>query len=198
MHRPKRWNVCEPHPAAAELADRLKVSPVVAQVLLNRGIADPDACQDFLRPSLKCLHDPAGIPGLARAAERIARAIRDGERIVIYGDYDVDGITATAILWHACRALDGRADFYIPHRIDEGYGLNAEAIAQLCNDGAQLIVTVDCGVTAIEQARIAKDRGVDLIVTDHHEWREGKDEGGRMKDEANHASLHPSSFILHP
>ena len=172
MHRPKRWNLAPPHPAAAELAGRLKTSPVVAQVLLNRGVGDADACQDFLRPSLKCLHDPAGIPGLARAAERIARAIRDGERIVIYGDYDVDGITATAILWHACRALGGRADFYIPHRIDEGYGLNADAIAQLCADGANLIITVDCGVTAIEQTKIARDRGVDLIVTDHHEWKE--------------------------
>ena len=172
MHRPKRWNLAPPHPTAAELAGRLKTSPVVAQVLLNRGVGDAEACQDFLRPSLKCLHDPAGIPGLTRAAERIARAVRDGERIVIYGDYDVDGITATAILWHAVRTLGGRAEFYIPHRIEEGYGLNAEAIAQLCDGGANLIVTVDCGVTAIEQARVARDRGVDLIVTDHHEWRE--------------------------
>src|SRR5688572_15975123 len=180
MHRPKRWNLQEPaDPAAAEeLAARLKVSRLVAQILVNRGVTDAQACLDFLRPSLKCLHDPAGIPGLTRAAERIAKAIRDGERIVIYGDYDVDGITATAILWHAVRTLGGKADYYIPHRIDEGYGLNAEAIAQLCNDGAQLILTVDCGVTAVEPARVARDRGVDLIVTDHHEWREAKDEGG--------------------
>ena len=173
MHRPKRWNLLECDPAAAdELAARLKVSPIVARILLQRGVSEPQACHDFLRPSLKCLHDPAGIPGLARAAERVARAIRDGERIVIYGDYDVDGITATAILWHAVRTLGGRAEFYIPHRIEEGYGLNAEAIAQLCNDGAKLIVTVDCGVTAIEPARVARERGVDLIITDHHEWRE--------------------------
>jgi single-stranded-DNA-specific exonuclease len=198
MHRPKRWNLAPPRPAdAAELAARLKTSPVVAQVLLNRGISDPDACQDFLRPSLKCLHDPAGIPGLTRAAERIARAVRDGERIVIYGDYDVDGITATAILWHACRALGGRAEFYIPHRVEEGYGLNADAIAQLCAEGANLIVTVDCGVTAIEQAAVARDRGVDLIVTDHHEWREGEHEDGGSRMEDGASGVIPSS-ILHP
>ncbi len=172
MHRPKRWNFPEADAAAAEeLAGRLKISPVVAQVMLNRGLSDPQACSDFLRPSLKCLHDPAGIPGLTRAAERIARAIKDGERIVIYGDYDVDGITATAILWHAVRVLGGKADFYIPHRVDEGYGLNADAIAQLCDEGAKLILTVDCGVTAIEPAKIARARGVDLIITDHHEWK---------------------------
>src|SRR3954470_6738959 len=149
MHRPKRWNIDpQDDAAAAELAARLKTSRLVAQLLLNRGLREPPECQDFLQPSLKCLHDPAGIPGLTKGSDRIARAIRDGERVVIYGDYDVDGITATAILWHAVRVLGGSADFYIPHRIDEGYGLNAEAIGQLCQHGAQLIVTVDCGVTA--------------------------------------------------
>src|SRR5688500_4843310 len=110
MHRPKRWNLLESDPAAAqELAARLKVSPIVARILLQRWVGDADACREFLQPSLKCLHDPATIPGLPRGAERIAKAIRDGERIVIYGDYDVDGITATAILWHAVRALGGKA-----------------------------------------------------------------------------------------
>src|SRR5687768_11331730 len=118
MHHPKRWNLPEPRPAAQELAARLKTSRLVAQILLNRGISEVQQCQDFLRPSLKCLHDPEAIPGLTRAADRIARAIRDNQRIVLYGDYDVDGITATAILWHAIRTLGGRADFYIPHRID--------------------------------------------------------------------------------
>jgi single-stranded-DNA-specific exonuclease len=172
MHRPKRWNIAPPHQAADELAGRLKASPLLAQVLLNRGISDPAECAAFLRPSLKHLHEPFAIANLRKAAERIARAIRDQEKIVIYGDYDVDGITATAILWHAITLLGGSPDFYIPHRIEEGYGLNAEAIAQICEQGAKLIITVDCGVTAIEQARVACDRGVDLIITDHHEWKE--------------------------
>ena len=172
MYRPRRWNLAPPDAAAAaELAGRLKTSPLIAQILLNRGLREPDECQGFLRPTLKCLHDPALMPGLSKAADRVARAVRDGERIVIYGDYDVDGITATAILWHAIRILGGRAEFYIPHRIEEGYGLNSEAVTQLCNDGANLIITVDCGVTAVEQAKVAAERGVDLIVTDHHEWR---------------------------
>src|SRR3954469_13394442 len=131
MHRPKRWIIAPPHERAAELADRLKTSPVIAQVLLNRGINEPDACLKFLRPSLKCLYDPAAIPNLPKAAQRIARAIAEKQKIVIYGDYDVDGITATAILWHAIHQLGGEVDFYIPHRIDEGYGLNASALTDL-------------------------------------------------------------------
>ena len=174
MYRPtaRRWTVAPADPSAAsDLAARLKTSPLLAQVLLNRGLRGPDACGDFLRPSLRCLHDPFLIPNLQRAAERVARAVRDGERIVIYGDYDVDGITATSILWHAIRALGGVVDFYIPHRIEEGYGLNAEAVAQVCEQGARLIISVDCGVTAVEQVKVACERGVDVIVTDHHEWR---------------------------
>ncbi len=129
---PKRWNVAPPHPAAPDLALRLKTSPLIAQVLLNRSLSDPDDCQAFLRPTLNHLHRPEQLAGLTRSAERIARAIRDGEKIVIYGDYDVDGITATAILWHAIRTLGGAADYYVPHRIDEGYGLNTQAILALC------------------------------------------------------------------
>jgi single-stranded-DNA-specific exonuclease len=186
MHRPKRWSIADPDPRAAELAARLKTSPLLAQVLLNRGVAEPQACQDFLRPSLKGLADPALIPNLRTAADRVARAIRDREKVVVYGDYDVDGITATAILWHAIRTLGGEVDYYIPHRIDEGYGLNAEALGQICDEGAKVIISVDCGITAVEQAKVPCARGVDLIVTDHHEWhtrstgdqsREGEEHG---------------------
>jgi single-stranded-DNA-specific exonuclease len=139
-------------------------------MLLNRGIDQVDDCLSFLRPSLKCLHEPNLIAGMAQAAERVARAIRDGEKIVIYGDYDVDGIAGVAILWHAIRTLGGRAHYYIPHRLEEGYGLNSEAVEQICNEGARLIITVDCGITAVGPARIARERGVDLIVTDHHDF----------------------------
>jgi len=170
MQPNKRWTVPPPHPQVHELAARLKVSTLTAQVLLNRGISEPQQCEEFLRPSLKLLHDPALMHGLTRAADRIARAIRDREKIVIYGDYDVDGITATSILWHAIRVLGGEAQSYIPHRIDEGYGLNPEAINELIDNGSQLIISVDCGVTATSSAQAAADRNVDLIITDHHEW----------------------------
>src|ERR1700680_1608991 len=128
MHRSKRWHIEPASPAAADLASRLKISPLVAQILLNRGISQPEAAQEFLSPSLKLLADPQLLPGLPAASQRIAKAIRDREKIVIYGDYDVDGITATAILWHAMTLLGGVVDTYIPHRIDEGYGLGADAL----------------------------------------------------------------------
>ena len=170
MYRPKRWAMESASEAAAELAARLKVSPIVGQILINRGITSFEDAQAFLRPSLLSLADPALIPGLPAAAQRIARAIRDREKIVVYGDYDVDGITATSILWHAITLLGGIVDSYIPHRLEEGYGLNGEAISQIISVGAKLIVTVDCGITAIEPAKIAREHGVDLIITDHHEW----------------------------
>src|SRR6266496_2185238 len=172
MNRPKRWILAAPNACADALAARLKTSPVIAQILLNRGINEAEDCFRFLQPSLKCLHDPALIPNLRKAATRVADAIRDKQKIVIYGDYDVDGITATTILWHAIRCLGGEVEYYIPHRIDEGYGLNATALGEIIDRGAQLIVSVDCGVTAIEQVKIATQRGVDLIITDHHEWHD--------------------------
>jgi single-stranded-DNA-specific exonuclease len=203
MHRPKRWNLALPDSAAQEIAGRLKTSPLVAQILLNRGIREPQDCQDFLRPSLKCLHDPFLMPGLRKAGERIAQAIRDKQKIVIYGDYDVDGITATSILWHAIKVLGGSVEFYIPHRIDEGYGLNADALKQLCEAGAKLIITVDCGITAIEPAKVAREHGVDLIITDHHEWHEDIAEC-RMPNADSSATFAPTPHlpdcyaIVHP
>jgi single-stranded-DNA-specific exonuclease len=198
MYRPKRWNLATPNPDTAILAQRLKTSPLIAQVLLNRGISDPGDCENFLRPTLRCLYDPALIPNLTLAAERIAKAIRDQEKIVVYGDYDVDGITATAILWHAIRQLGGVVEYYIPHRIEEGYGLNSEAVAQICDDGAKLIITVDCGVTAIEPAKVARERGVELIITDHHEFitRDLRLEVGGSDQPAQHSNLEPQTLNL--
>src|SRR4051794_35374580 len=198
MHRPKRWNISATDERAAELAGRLKTSPLLAQILINRGICEPDECQEFLRPSPKGLADPSLIPNLKVAAERIARAIRDKEKIVIYGDYDVDGITATSILWHAIRVLGGEVDYYIPHRIDEGYGLNAEALAQICDEGARVIVSVDCGITAVEQVKAACARGVDVIITDHHEWHCETDEAGSENREARRPILPACYTIVHP
>lgn len=197
MYHARRWILPEPHAAASALAERLRTSPLIAQLLLNRGLSELDDCHNFLRPSLKCLHDPALIPNLTAAAQRIAKAIRDGEKIVIYGDYDVDGITAVAILWHAIRLLGGTCDYYIPHRIDEGYGLNADAIAQICDAGAKLIISVDCGVTAIDPARVARDRGVDLIITDHHEFK-GRDPAGEGPENPASIDLPDCFAVVHP
>jgi single-stranded-DNA-specific exonuclease len=126
-----KWTVAPNQPATAELATRLKVSPLLAQMLLARGLSEPADCHAFLSPTLTSLHEPSSIFGMVRASERLAAAIRDRQKIVVYGDYDVDGITATAILWHAIKLLGGIVDTYIPHRIDEGYGLNPAAVTQL-------------------------------------------------------------------
>lgn len=146
------------------------ISPLSARLLAVRGIRSAAEAAVFMDPRLSQLHDPSLVPDLDRAAERIVAAIRAREKIVIYGDYDVDGITASAILYHVCRTIDPTCDVstYVPHRIDEGYGLNAEAIRELAAAGARLIVSVDCGVTAVGPARVAKECGVDLIITDHH------------------------------
>ena len=171
--RSRRWNILPADEAAAlELARELNTSVVTAQVLMNRGLVLPQACRSFLNPQLRDLADPMLIPGLPKAAERVAKAIKDKQKIVIYGDYDVDGITATSILWHAIKLLGGDVHYYIPHRVDEGYGLNSEAIVSLCEQGAGLIITVDCGVTAVEPVDAANQRGVDVIISDHHEWRD--------------------------
>ena len=168
---------------AAALARRLDVPPLVGKLLADRGYADAAAARAFLHPALNQLHDPAALPGVARAAERIARAVAEGRPIVLYGDYDVDGVTASAILWHALRTAGARAACYVPHRIDEGYGLHADAIDAIADYRAcpelrpagadpppPLIVSVDCGITGVEPAERARRRGVDLIITDHHEF----------------------------
>jgi single-stranded-DNA-specific exonuclease len=149
--------------------------PLVARVLAARGLTDPARAALFLEPSLKHLHNPSLMPNLDGAAERILSAARAHEPIVIYGDYDVDGITATAILYHTLKALvpDARVSTYVPHRLEEGYGLNTEAIRELASAGARVVISVDCGVTAVEPAAAARAAGVDLIVTDHHNLPHG-------------------------
>ncbi len=152
---------------------RARVTPVpvsgdlVSRVLRARAVQGADS---FLSPSLQQLHDPSLIPNLDLAAGRLLRAARGGEAIVIYGDYDVDGVSATAILYHTILTLVPGAivSTYVPHRLDEGYGLNCEAIATLAGGGARVIVSVDCGITAVAPARVAREAGVDLIITDHH------------------------------
>lgn len=187
--RSNRWSITPPNEAASALAERLRISPITAQILLSRGLSAEEDCRQFLSPSLKGLHEPGQLPGVGQAAERIARAIREGEPIAIYGDYDVDGITATSILYHALTALGAQVRTYVPHRIEEGYGLNTEAVGKLIDEGARLLLTVDCGVTAIGPAALAAERGVDLILTDHHEWK---------TDEAGGPLLPKAHTIVHP
>ena len=164
----KKWQIAPDWPGRESLARRMRISPILAQLLHQRNLDDPDAARKFLQPSLNDLADPASLPGATAAADRICQAVRDHEKIVIYGDYDVDGLTATAILWHCLKLAGAEADFYVPHRLEEGYGLNSQALTNLIDQGAKLIITVDCGISAVEPAKVASAAGVDLIVTDHH------------------------------
>ncbi len=178
----KQWLISAPSPDCEALARRLRVPSVIAQVLINRGLSLDGMVESFLLPQLKNLHPPQLLPGANEAAARIVDAIRAKTKIILYGDYDVDGTTGVAILWHVLRQAGAEVSFYVPHRIDEGYGLNLEAVKRLVEDGAGMIVSVDCGITAVDIARFLRESGVALIITDHH---------------APHAEL-PDAAIVHP
>lgn len=164
-----RWRIHRHDPAVvASIEKTAHVTAVVAQLLAARGMTDPDHIRKFLEVKLNDLYPPSLLPGASNAADRIARAIIGKERIVVYGDYDADGMTATAILLLCLRTLGADCDYYVPNRLDDGYGLNSEAINRLADAGAAVVISVDCGVTSVAEAQVAKERGVDLIVTDHH------------------------------
>ena len=170
---PKRWLV-RPHDATAvaALERSAGVPGVVASLLVGRGVTDPAAVKAFLAGTLTDLRDPETLPGVPEAADRILAAVRAGRRIVIYGDYDADGMTATAILIGCLEALDATPRWYVPNRFEEGYGLNAEALEKLAADGANLVITVDCGIASVAEAARARALGLELIVTDHHSFAE--------------------------
>jgi len=175
----KQWRVAAPWTGCERAARALGISPLTAQLLFNRGLlTDQDrtaltrehrqAVRAFLKPDLKTLPDPDLLAGANEAARIVAEKVRLHKPIVIYGDYDVDGLAGTAILWHLLRLAGADVSYYIPHRLEEGYGLNSEALRQIHQSGADTVITVDCGITAIDQARLARRLGLTLIVTDHH------------------------------
>lgn len=152
-----------------DLGVQLAVSPILAQVLSARGYEDHAPALTFLNSKLNELHDPELLPGVAAAADRIVAAMQAGRQITIYGDYDVDGVTATSILWHCIKLAGGQVDYYIPSRLEEGYGINSEAIAKLhAENPDRLVVSVDCGIGSVAEAALAKQLGLELIITDHH------------------------------
>ncbi len=154
---------------ARQLAAALDLHPTVARLLCMRGLGDPEVAHRFLQPSLDHLHDPFRLADLTKAVERIERAIAQKERIAIHGDYDVDGITSTVILRRALEMLGAEVVHFIPERLRDGYGLQSAAIERLHAEGVHLIVSVDCGIRGTEAAGRARELGVDLIITDHHE-----------------------------
>lgn len=164
------WTLQKPDPERQQsLVRELNIHPVTAQILINRGITDAAEARDYLVPDLAALPDPFLLADMRIAVERIARALEDGKQIAVIGDYDVDGVVSAALLVHFFRALGVKLDVHIPHRVTEGYGLNDEAIARIKERGASLIITVDNGTRSISELEKAKQSGIDVIVTDHHE-----------------------------
>ncbi len=167
---PKQWRFA-PHDqgTVSRLAKEMSCSPLLAQVLAARGIESKEHAHQLYATKMTDLHEPTLLPGIPEAAERVVSAINSKRRITIYGDYDVDGVTATSILWHCFKLAGATVDYYIPCRLEEGYGLNLEAIRTLHEeDPNRLVITVDCGICSLAEAELAKELGLELIITDHH------------------------------
>ena len=167
---PRQWRFSSHDSGRVEsLAQQMRCSTLVAQVLISRELPDAKQAKDFLAAKLSDLRNPETLPGISQAAEIIVQAIQDKRRITIYGDYDVDGMTSTAILQQCLQLTDAHVDYYIPCRLEEGYGLNCDAMRELHKeDPNRLVVTVDCGIASVTEAALAREIGLDLIFTDHH------------------------------
>ena len=166
----KKWtlkhtgDVCE-----SELSKKLKISPEISQILKNREINNEKDAEIFMNPSLEYLRDPFLMKDMDKAVDRIKKAIENKESIWIYGDYDVDGVSSTSILCLYFDSINYPVNYYIPNRLEEGYGINEEAIRHIHNQGCNLMISVDCGITSVEEVKIANELGIDVIITDHHE-----------------------------
>lgn len=166
----KIWRIPKPNPALQEIFTlKLGISKVVAQILINRGITTLEEAKTFLFGGTESLHDPFLMKDMEKAVERIRQAVDRGERIRIFGDYDVDGITSTSILIRVLDRLGANVDYYIPDRLTEGYGMNNEAVSAARKDGISLVITVDSGISSLDEVEFAKSLGMDVIITDHHE-----------------------------
>ncbi|MDD4510777.1 MAG: DHH family phosphoesterase, partial [Oscillospiraceae bacterium] len=168
----ERWNIAAHAPAVEKMLRASGMPPLAVAVLASRGIQTVEQARAFLDDGMHLLQDPFALQDMERAVARIESAISAGEQIAVYGDYDVDGVTATCVMVGCLRSLGAACSYYIPDRLEEGYGLNQEAIALLAGQGIQLLITVDCGITAVEEVQFAKTLGMDIVVTDHHECKD--------------------------
>lgn len=167
------WRLAPPLPDPSSLIHATHITPLQAQLLYNRGISDPDAVNDFLTPRLSKMADPIGMMGMKAAVTTVVKALENKKKLTIYGDYDADGLTATALLLNFFSMLDADVDAYIPDRFKEGYGLNPGAIQRIAAKGTGLLITVDCGISGTEESAQAMGLGMDVVVTDHHQVPDG-------------------------
>ncbi|HHU27431.1 MAG TPA: single-stranded-DNA-specific exonuclease RecJ [Bacteroidales bacterium] len=167
-----RWNYSTLSPDQKDkkdaLAKELNLDPVLAELLLNKGIETEEEARKFLYPSLEDLHDPFLLPDMDKAIRRIEKALGNKERILVYGDYDVDGTTAVALVYKFFRRITNNIDYYIPDRYDEGYGISFQGIDYAVETGVTLIISLDCGIKAVSKVAYAKEKGIDFIICDHH------------------------------
>jgi len=169
----KVWNITPPSSLAPQLAHEIGLTHLQAQLLVNRGISEPTAAKSFLSPRLADIADPMLLKDMPDARGAIIKALEKHERITIYGDYDADGITATALLLNFFSSLRSPVSFYVPSRLEEGYGLNVKAVEKIAKGGTGLIITVDCGISNVDEIALAKGLGMEVVVTDHHQVPEG-------------------------
>ena len=167
-----KWNYKPPTPetteAAQALAEAVNVSPVLCRMLIDRGITTPSAVRSFFRPQLQELYDPFLMKDMDRAVERLNEAMGNRERIMVYGDYDVDGCTAVALVYRFLQQYYSNIEYYIPDRYDEGYGVSLAGIDYAADNGVKLIIVLDCGIKAVDEITYAKSKGIDFIICDHH------------------------------
>jgi single-stranded-DNA-specific exonuclease len=185
------WRLTPPSPKSSQLALEAGITTLKAQLLLNRGIQDADAAASFLSPRLSDLMDPMLLKDMDLAVELIMEAVKSRERIAVYGDYDADGITATALLLNLFSELGVPLSWYIPNRLEEGYSLNYQAVKNLAEKGIRLIITVDCGISNRKEIELAKELGVKMVVTDHHQIPEDFDPVCPVINPNRHDSLFP-------
>jgi len=162
------WVVHPPSPEAEALAQALDIPPSIARVLVNRKIRTEEAARAFLFGDLEKLHDPYLMKGMDKAVARIGEAIARGEKILIFGDYDVDGVLSTVMLKKALTTLGAQVEYFIPERLTDGYGIKDDHVRIPLERGAGLVISVDCGIKSVEFAARAREKGVDVIITDHH------------------------------
>lgn len=166
----KRWlSYDKDYTKVKDFVKELNISEILARILINRNVETIEDAKVFLNPVMDELHNPFNMKGMESAVCRLEKAITNGEKICIYGDYDVDGITSVSILYMILKKLGANVVYYIPNRLDEGYGLNTEAIEKILNDDVDLIVTVDCGINSINEVELVNERNRDIIITDHHQ-----------------------------
>ncbi|WP_110111455.1 single-stranded-DNA-specific exonuclease RecJ [Bacillus sp. CGMCC 1.16541] len=166
----KRWRVQQTNfERVNEFVEELEITPLIASLLLNRGIETVESAKQFLYVEQQTFHDPFLLGDMDKAVQRIHEAINNGEKIMIYGDYDADGVSSTSVMLSALRSVGAQVDFYIPNRFTEGYGPNEDAFRFISDEGYTLVITVDTGISAVHEAELAQSLGFDLIITDHHE-----------------------------